>query len=501
MEQPDYAANAERQAALAQVGHVALSSATLVFIFTHSAQIVRKVLGMEFCSIYKAGARKLLLVGGAGWPDGIVGSAEVECGPNSLAGYTIEQREPVVVEDVRLEKRFIPARFLVEKGAVSALAVAIDAGEDEPWGVLAAYSRTPRQFTTNDVEFLRAMATTLGQAIERRRVEVELRVRAVQQSAIAELGQRVLTRDVDQTVLERVCELVMDSLGVEFSLFLEADDSGASLAFRAGHRWRPDSTAAIASQESHAGAALRSEQLIVVEDYESDHRFNSSFYVPFAIRCGLAVPVTAPSGKFGVLTANTRSMKRFTPADVHFMQSLAAVLAHGLARERANRELVESEQRFRSVVEGASEIIFSLSPRGEITSLNPAFEAITGWRCDEWLNRSFEELVVPEQLPDMQALFVSMFAEPRTIRTEARMRAKNGSEILVAATVSPKIVRGIVAELYGFARDVTDERRLQIERNRAARELQLVLESTDEGIFATDVNGRCTIVNRLCSAS
>jgi len=76
------------------------------------------------------------------------------------------------------------------------------------------------------------------------------------------------------------------------------------------------------------------------------------------------------------------------------------------------------------------------------------------------------------------------------------MRAKNGKEILVAAAVSPKIILGEVVEIYGFARDVTDERRAQSDRSRAARELQLVLESTDEGIYATDVNGRCTIVNR-----
>lgn len=43
---------------------------------------------------------------------------------------------------------------------------------------------------------------------------------------------------------------------------------------------------------------------------------------------------------------------------------------------------------------------------------------------------------------------------------------------------------------------MTEERRLEVERRRVTRELQLVLESTDEGIYAVDMGGRCTLMNR-----
>ena len=495
MEQPDQAAHAERQAALAQLGHVALSNASLDFIFMQSAQTVCSVLGTDFCGILKRGETQLLLVGGTGWPEGWVGNVRLEGGPLSLSGYTVLQRDPVIVTDLLQETRFRPSLFMLEAGVRSALSVVIDAGDALPWGVIGAHSRKPNEFTPDDIDFLRAIAATLGQAIERRRVEVELRVRAVQQSAIAELGQRLLTSDVDQGALERACELVMDGLGVEFSVFFDAV-ARQDLEYRAGQHWVRDHDVRVASGESHAGLALRLAQPVVVEDYEIDRRFDRATYLSYGIRSGIAVPVMTPAGNFGVLTAETRTVKRFTAGDVHFMQSMAAVLATGFARERANRELVESEQRFRSVVEGASEIIFSLTPSREVCALNPAFEAITGWRSDEWIGRSFEELIVPEQRPEILALIFSVLAEPRSVRTEMRMRAKRGGEILVAAAVSPKIVLGEVVELYGFARDVTDERRAQADRSRAARELQLVMESTDEGIYATDINGLCTLVNR-----
>src|SRR5262249_15030788 len=55
-----------------------------------------------------------------------------------------------------------------------------------------------------------------------------------------------------------------------------------------------------------------------------------------------------------------------------------------------------SEERYRSLVEAASDAIFSLSSNHEIRSLNSAFEKITRWKCDEWIGRRFDDLIDPE---------------------------------------------------------------------------------------------------------
>jgi PAS domain S-box-containing protein len=501
----EIALRARQQAALAQVGQFALSPATIGFMFAQAAQIVREILDADYCDIYKRIDSHLLLVGGAGGPEESIGSEEAGGGRRSQAGYTSQVNEPVIVSDLRSETRFTPSQRMLADGVVSSISVAIESSEQVPWGVIGAHSKRRHDFTPGDVDFLRALANTLGQAIERRRAEVELRVRALQQSAIAELGQRVLTSDVDQSTLERACELIMSGLGVEFASYLESDDDGKSLRFRAGQVWLkpPDP---IPMESSQAGYAMKIGAPVNVEDYERETRFDpNALFVSHGIRSGLAVPVIGPARKFGVITAQTRAPKKFGPADVHFMESLAAVFADSLTREVARHDLMESEARFRSVVEGASEIIFSVSTTGEIISLNPAFEAITGWRPDEWIGREFMGLFVAEFVPAMRELFESIRREPRPIRFEAHVRGKHRPEILLDAAVSPKIHRGEVIELYGFARDVTEERRLEVERNRLTREVQLILESTDEGIYATDVDGRCTLVNRsaakLLSAS
>lgn len=491
----EIALRARQQAALAQAGQFALSSASISFMFTQAARIVREILDVDYCGIYKREKERLLLIGGAGWPEGNVGLDEVDAGRESQAGYTLQLRDPVIVANLRAETRFTPWAWMLEHQVTSALTVPIESGDEQPWGVLGAHSQKRRDFAPGDVDFLHALANTLGQAIERRRAEVELRIRALQQSAIAELGQRVLTSDVDQSTFERATELLMSGLGVEFSAFLQTDDDGRSLRFRAGLVWMapPDP---IPLESSQSGYALKSGAPVNVTDYRTETRFEAnSLFVSYGIRSGLAVPVIGPTRKFGVLTAQTRTSKKFGPADVHFMESLAAVFADALTREAAKRDLIESEARFRSVVEGASEVIFSVAVTGEIISINPAFEAITGWRTDEWIGKPFIGLLPPEHAQAMADTFSSIVREPRPVRLEAHVRGKH-RDILLAASVSPKIQRGEVVEIYGFARDVTEERRFEAERNRVTRELQLVLESADEGIYATDIDGRCTLVNR-----
>src|SRR5437588_685623 len=56
-------------------------------------------------------------------------------------------------------------------------------------------------------------------------------------------------------------------------------------------------------------------------------------------------------------------------------------------RRTAEAALRESEERYRTLVEGVRDIIFALSPEGTIASLNPAFETIAGWRREEWVGR------------------------------------------------------------------------------------------------------------------
>jgi PAS domain S-box-containing protein len=158
-----------QQAAVANLGRLALSGASLDFLFAQVATLLCNILGVDFCHILqKQSGGELALVAGA-------------------------QPSP--------------------RAIVSGLTVTIASAEDRPWGILGVHSSDRRTFSTSDGDFLRSVAAVLGQAIERNRADAELRTRTLQQSAIAELGRAALTK-VDGETIERACAMVARGLGV-----------------------------------------------------------------------------------------------------------------------------------------------------------------------------------------------------------------------------------------------------------------------------------------------
>ncbi|MBX6343140.1 MAG: PAS domain-containing protein, partial [Thermomicrobiaceae bacterium] len=57
-------------------------------------------------------------------------------------------------------------------------------------------------------------------------------------------------------------------------------------------------------------------------------------------------------------------------------------------------------------------------------------------------------------------------------------------------------VRALRAQVEAIERAERERHRAEEERDRIARYLQLLLESTSEGVYAVDTEGRCTIINR-----
>ena len=68
-------------------------------------------------------------------------------------------------------------------------------------------------------------------------------------------------------------------------------------------------------------------------------------------------------------------------------------------------ELLESEKRYRMLIDSARDVIFTLAQDGKLTSINSSFERFTGWSRAEWLGQSFEGLVADADDPVALNLF------------------------------------------------------------------------------------------------
>jgi GAF domain-containing protein len=169
-------AHARQQEAVAELGQRALAGISLPELMNRAAAAVAKAFGVEFCEVLELlpGAGAVGRVAGVGWQDdGLPGREAIGIGRESQAGYTLTSDQPIVVEDLRTETRFTGATLLGDHGVISGISVVI-AGEQGPWGVLAAHTTRRRVFTRDDVHFFQSVANVIAGATQRRRVEERL---------------------------------------------------------------------------------------------------------------------------------------------------------------------------------------------------------------------------------------------------------------------------------------------------------------------------------------
>ena len=137
-------ARAHQQAAVAELGQQALGNTCISIVMNTAVERVARTLGAEYCKVLELLPDKdeLLLRAGVGWKQGLVGNATVSADKGSQAGFTLLSSEPVIVEDLRTERRFDGPPLLHDHDVISGMSVIIG-DNDQPYGVLGVHTTSP----------------------------------------------------------------------------------------------------------------------------------------------------------------------------------------------------------------------------------------------------------------------------------------------------------------------------------------------------------------------
>ena len=192
---------AHQQVLIARVGRLALSTVELDQVFTEAASAISNGLRVQYSKVVLLDSTytTFVLKAGVGWQSDWVGRRIHNRSAGSQLDYVITSEDPLIVDDLRDEVRFTPSELLTAHHVVSGIDVRIGSVR-RPLGVLGAYGREIRQFSTDDVGFLQSLANTLSAAIERQNVDDQLNYLA-QHDALTGLPNRSLFTDRLQVAL------------------------------------------------------------------------------------------------------------------------------------------------------------------------------------------------------------------------------------------------------------------------------------------------------------
>ncbi len=176
-------------------------------------------------------------------------------------------------------------------------------------------------------------------------------------------------------------------------------------------------------------------------------------------------------------------------------QLLARSLRYAVERKRAEAALRDSEERFRNLVEGAQDVIMTLSQEGVITSLNPAFERITQWACAEWIGQPIAPLFHAGDLPLVIDLCRHIAEHREALTRVLRIRSRDRGYVVGEFVGMPHVQNERTSGLVMIGRDITERKRVEDTLERLRHLYGLLLTSAPDGIYGIDLQGTAIFVN------
>ena len=212
------------------------------------------------------------------------------------------------------------------------------------------------------------------------------------------------------------------------------------------------------------------------------------------------VPIFASRHLWGFLGFDECETERnWSEGEIEALEAAANTIGAAIQRQEIESALRSSEQRYRAIVQAARDVIFSLTPKGRISSLNPAFEETTGWRVSDWLGKSFIGLIHPSDLSIAKKVIYQVNEGDLLPVFEARVRTASGAVVIMEFKAVAEREAGKLKEIRGVARDITARYHAERSLQQRMEELAALYETSLEINAQRDLSNLLqAIIERAC---
>jgi len=318
-------------------------------------------------------------------------------------------------------------------------------------------------------------------------------------AALAELSQAVINSaspaELSRLVLAKARELT----GSEGGSVAYVDWHTRKLVFPELEPGAPDNSLCFGRQQKGLNwsakwaRCLAKRQALMINKAPRQCRQEGTAHLQPRFLCVPAVFRDKLLGQIGLTT----SLRDYEAKDLDALERLASLFAIALERQQAEEALREKEERFRSLVEAISDLVWETDAAGRLTFISPNVHDLLGYAPEEVLGKTFLDFLPPDEAQRLKELLSPIFETQRPYVFVGKIIPhKCGKRVVLESSGVPILdSRGTFLGYRGIDRDITERHRAAEALYREKEKYRTLVEESPLGVAIIDEDGIYQYIN------
>jgi GAF domain-containing protein len=226
----------------------------------------------------------------------------------------------------------------------------------------------------------------------------------------------------------------------------------------------------------------------------------------------LCVPLRIGDRVTGIIGVKSyERANKYENRDLELLDFISSQVAVAIARKQAEEALAHETARLNAIFEGSSHLMWSVNKRLMLTSFNHEYADLLEQQLQikPQLNFSTEsmgfQLVAPDERRPLEEKYKMAFRGQKQ-HFELELATKQGEQKWLEIYLNPIQSNGMIAEVSGIARDITDLKKYQAELVEAREQAEHSLKVKEQFLanmsheIRTPMNGVIGMVDLLCDS-
>ena len=229
------------------------------------------------------------------------------------------------------------------------------------------------------------------------------------------------------------------------------------------------------------------------------------YYIPIILAAvwwrRWAIPLAVFSGAFLLLSHYFASSGTLTDDIVRSCSLVIVTVIVAWLSEtivQATREVGESEQRFRSLVETTSDWVWEVDQNGVYTYASPKVKGLLGYEPEEIIGKTPFDLMPPDEAKRIAEIFQDVSKSRKLLtRLENTNLHRDGRRVVLETSAVPILdAAGNLLGYRGIDRDITDRKQAEAALQQAYQRVETILATSMDGFYVVEPDGSLADCNK-----